>query len=180
MSTAKTPSTSGASIGSASTGSGAARAANVSARPGPSESTVNVGSLTALQSLHLKELNQPTRCSEGGTHAVLQRDRSALDRARADDPHAAGGLLLRHPLGAAFQAPWFRDSSWHQTRSALDTGRARRRHRWQERDRTARSARARRRRRGRTSASPAAACRTPCPSKARRGGRNPETLRVRP
>ena len=37
----------------------------------------------------------------GATGAVLQRDGPALDRSRADDPHAAGRLLLRHPLGAA-------------------------------------------------------------------------------
>ena len=30
--------------------------------------------------------------------ALLQRDRPAFDRSRADDPDADCGLLLRHPL----------------------------------------------------------------------------------
>ncbi len=42
----------------------------------------------------------PTR-SARRVGTLLQRDRPALDRPRADDPDADRGLLLRHPLGAA-------------------------------------------------------------------------------
>ena len=37
----------------------------------------------------------------GASAAILQPDRPSLDRSRAADPHAAGRLLLRHPLRAA-------------------------------------------------------------------------------
>jgi hypothetical protein len=55
---------------------------------------------------------RPITCCEGSTGfstrhvaartgAVLQPDRPPLDRSGTDDPHAGGGLLLWHPLGAA-------------------------------------------------------------------------------
>src|SRR6516162_2682771 len=41
------------------------------------------------------------RWAEEGAVCLLQHDRAPLDRPRADDPNAAGRLLLWHPFGAA-------------------------------------------------------------------------------